>query len=110
MENHKTPSDTLIQWFESLYGWQCDFIGTTASYSESCLCAANQIGKTYLGTGMDAVHALGDYPPDWPGHEFTAPPLIWCLGYSGEKNPRPPAIQNVRAVYREHVEWGVYTR
>ena len=75
----------IDEWFKTLYDWQHEFITTTKTYTESCLCAANQIGKTYLGTGIDAVHALGDYPEGWAGHEFKTPPVIWCLGYSGEK-------------------------
>lgn len=71
--------------FESLYGWQKEFIGATAQYSQCCLIAANRIGKTFLGTYVDAIHALGDYPEDWNGHKFDHAPLIWCLGYSGEK-------------------------
>jgi len=71
--------------FASLYGWQVEFIAATASYSQCCLIAANRIGKTYTGTYIDAIHALGEYPDDWPGHKFEHAPLIWCLGYSGEK-------------------------
>jgi len=71
--------------FGGLYDWQADFIRQTATHSQCCLIAANRIGKTYLGTYMDAIHALGDYPEDWPGHRFDHAPLIWCLGYSGEK-------------------------
>ena len=68
-----------------LYDWQREFIGNTAAYSQTCLIAANRIGKTYTGTYMDAIHALGDYPDDWEGHYFNHAPLVWCLGYSGEK-------------------------
>jgi phage terminase large subunit-like protein len=71
--------------FASLYDWQLEFIGATARYSQCCLIAANRIGKTYIGTYTDAMHALGDYPEEWPGHRFSHAPLIWCLGYSGEK-------------------------
>lgn len=71
--------------FDQLYGWQREFIHATGRYSQCCLVAANRIGKTYLGTYMDAIHALGDYPDDWTGHRFDHAPLIWCLGYSGEK-------------------------
>lgn len=72
--------------YPSLYPWQRDeFIAATAEYSQVCLIAANRIGKTYTGTYMDAIHALGDYPSDWAGHAFSHAPLIWCLGYSGEK-------------------------
>lgn len=71
--------------FGSLYGWQKEFIGATKDYTQVCLIAANRIGKTYTGTYVDAIHALGDYPDDWNGHRFAHAPLIWCLGYSGEK-------------------------
>ena len=71
--------------YQSFYDWQKDFIKSTAEYHESCLCAANQIGKTYLGTDIDAIHLLGDYPDDWEGHRFDHPPLCWGLGYSMEK-------------------------
>lgn len=71
--------------YESFYGWQRDFVAATKDYFECCLCAANQIGKTYTGTDIDAMHLLGDYPDDWPGHKFDFPPLCWALGYSMEK-------------------------
>lgn len=71
--------------FDSMYDWQKDFVRATKDYHECCLCAANQIGKTYTGTDIDAMHLLGDYPEDWGGHEFSFPPLVWGLGYSIEK-------------------------
>lgn len=71
--------------YGALYGWQREFIGSTKEYSQVCLIAANRIGKTYTGTYVDAIHALGDYPDEWEGHRFDHAPLIWCLGYSGEK-------------------------
>ena len=71
--------------FNSFYDWQFEFVEATAKYHECCLCAANQIGKTFLGTDIDAMHLLGDYPDDWLGHRFESPPLVWCLGYSMEK-------------------------
>lgn len=71
--------------FDNLYDWQQEFIEATKTYSQCCLIAANRIGKTYTGTYIDAIHALGDYPDNWPGHAFDHAPLIWCLGYSGEK-------------------------
>lgn len=71
--------------YEALYGWQNDFIASTADHHESCLCAANQVGKTRVGTVIDSYHLLGEYPPDWPGHRFHIPPLVWGLGYSMEK-------------------------
>lgn len=71
--------------FKTLYPWQHEFLASTASFSQVCLICANRVGKTYTGTIADAFHALGDYPDDWEGHKFDHPPLIWCLGYSGEK-------------------------
>jgi len=71
--------------FPGLYEWQNEFIRRTSTHSQCCLIAANRIGKTYLGTYVDAIHALGEYPDGWDGHRFDHAPLIWCLGYSGEK-------------------------
>lgn len=71
--------------FNLLYDWQTNFIKDTATYSAVCLCAANRIGKTFTGTYIDAIHLMGDYPDDWEGHKFTKAPLVWCLGFSGEK-------------------------
>lgn len=71
--------------FDTLYQWQREFVEATSRYSQCCLIAANRIGKTYTGTYIDAVHALGEYPEGWAGHRFDHAPLIWCLGYSGEK-------------------------
>ena len=52
--------------YESFYDWQREFVKATADYFECCLCAANQIGKTYTGTDIDAIHLLGDYPEELP--------------------------------------------
>ena len=71
--------------FKSFYRWQKDFVKATKDYHECCLCAANQIGKTYTGTDIDAMHLLGEYPEDWPGHKFDFAPSCWGLGYSMEK-------------------------
>lgn len=71
--------------FNSFYDWQKEFAKATNEYFECCLCAANQIGKTYTGTDLDAIHLLGDYPDDYEGYRFDFPPLCWLLGYSMEK-------------------------
>lgn len=71
--------------FSLMYDWQIEFIASTKDYFESCMCAANQIGKTFTGTEIDAAHLTGDYPDDWPGHKFDFAPLCWGLGYSMEK-------------------------
>ena len=77
--------DRCINTYKSFYNWQRDFAASTKTHFESCLCAANQIGKTYTGTAIDAFHLTGDYPEDWPGHRFEFPPMCWGLGYSMEK-------------------------
>jgi len=68
-----------------LYPFQRKLIASTSDYSQVCLMAANRVGKTMTGTYIDAIHALGDYPDWWDGHRFEHAPLIWLLGYSGEK-------------------------
>lgn len=75
----------LSRHFKSFYPWQSQFCENTSNYYESCLCAANQIGKTRVGTTMDAYHLTGDYPEDYPGYKFNFAPKCWCLGYSMEK-------------------------
>jgi len=69
----------------SLYPWQIRFITATSTYRQCLLMAANRVGKTYTGCYVDAIHATGRYPDGWTGHKFDHAPLIWCLGYSGEK-------------------------
>ena len=72
------------QW-KSLYPWQRDFVAATSGYMACCLMAANRVGKTRTGLLIDAFHLTGEYPDDWSGHEFEHAPLIWLLGYTGEK-------------------------
>lgn len=81
----RLDANRYLRVFAGLYDWQQEFIARTATFSQCCLIAANRIGKTYTGTYIDAIHALGEYPENWPGHRFSHAPLIWCLGYSGEK-------------------------
>jgi len=76
----------LSRYYSAWYDWQRKFCENTANYFESCLCAANQIGKTRVGTTIDAYHLTGEYPEDYPGYKFDSPPVIWCLGYSMEKS------------------------
>ena len=71
--------------FPDLYKFQADTVRFTKNKTAVLLCAANRIGKTYLGTYIDAVHLMGDYPDDWDGHTFEHAPTCWLLGYSGEK-------------------------
>lgn len=71
--------------FESLYDWQLKFAAATADHTSCMLMAANRVGKTRTGLTIDALHLLGDYPDDYPGHKFKAAPLCWLLGFSMEK-------------------------
>lgn len=70
---------------DKLYPFQNNLIKKTSEYSQVMLMAANRVGKTMTGTYIDAIHALGQYPDWWDGHAFDHSPLIWLLGYSGEK-------------------------
>ncbi|WP_411165554.1 terminase large subunit domain-containing protein [Klebsiella oxytoca] len=72
-------------YYETRYPWQKRFIANTREYSQVALIAANRVGKTDTATYVDAIHAMGDYPDGWTGHRFDHAPLIWILGYSGEK-------------------------
>ncbi|MEE8209022.1 MAG: terminase family protein [Nitrosomonadaceae bacterium] len=82
----KRKRDNLaIFQYNNFYTWQKEFCKNTRDYHESCLCAANQIGKTYLGTTIDAFHLTGDYPEDYEGHQFSFAPLLWALGHSLDK-------------------------
>lgn len=74
---------TLVN--RSLYPWQHRFNALTKTNHATLLMAANQVGKTRTGCAMDAFHLTGNYPDDWQGYTFDFPPLVWLLGYSGEK-------------------------
>ena len=85
-ERHQHDYQLIDNIFDSLYDWQSDeVIGATKNYRETCLCAANRVGKTRTGTLMDACHITGHYPDGYTGHMFDHAPVVWCLGYSGEK-------------------------
>jgi phage terminase large subunit-like protein len=84
LQRRRKQKLALHQW-NQFYGWQREFCDSTSEYFESCLCAANQIGKTWTGTTLDAFHLLGEYPEDYTGHRFSFAPLCWGLGYSMEK-------------------------
>lgn len=72
-------------YYDTRYPWQKKFIALGAEYTQVALIAANRVGKTDTATYIDAVHAMGEYPEGWAGYQFSHAPLIWCLGYSGEK-------------------------
>jgi phage terminase large subunit-like protein len=84
LEERERRNKALSEW-RRLYPWQREFVEATAQYHESCLMAANQVGKSSTGRLIDAFHLTGDYPEDWKGHRFKVAPLCWMLGYSMEK-------------------------
>lgn len=83
-DERRKEKKAYYQW-GTFYDWQREFCNKTSKYYESCLCAANQIGKTYTGTTLDAFHLLGEYPENYTGHKFDFAPLCWGLGFSMEK-------------------------
>jgi len=84
-KKRRYDANRLQRHYDSFYGWQRKFCANTNDYFESCLCAANQIGKTRVGTTIDAHHLTGEYPDDYPGYKFDFAPHCWGLGYSMEK-------------------------
>lgn len=80
--NHQNKG---LRIYKSFYSWQRQFNASTKEHTASALIAANQVGKSRTGCGIDAIHLTGDYPDDWEGHKFKSPPLCWLLGFSGEK-------------------------
>ncbi len=65
--------------------WQYDFHQAGNDYVQRFICAANQIGKTYIAIMEDAYHATGRYPSWWQGKRYDKPVLIWVCGVSNEK-------------------------
>ena len=53
-------------------------------YSERCLGAGNQLGKTLSASMELAMHLTGKYPDWWPGKRFIEPVVFWVGGVSGE--------------------------
>ncbi len=84
-KKRRAEKNLIASSFAMLYPWQVRFLAETASSRACLLMAANRVGKTYTGCLVDAMHATGLYPDDYQGHRFTHAPLIWVLGYSGEK-------------------------
>lgn len=71
--------------FDTLYDWQRRFVSATKEFTSCMLMAGNRVGKTRTGLTVDAIHLLGDYSTDFPGHQFESAPLCWLLGFSMEK-------------------------
>lgn len=85
-ERKRRAEKSLIQSnFAMLYSWQLKYIAQTSKNRACLLMAGNRTGKTFTGCLLDAMHATGIYPANYDGHRFEHAPLIWVLGYSGEK-------------------------
>lgn len=70
--------------FYKPYRKQVEFHKQGLNFSERCLGAGNQLGKTYCGSMEAAYHATGLYPDWWHGQRFTQPTVGWVCGVSGE--------------------------
>ncbi len=66
------------------YEKQREFYRSVKKYSENCLMAGNQVGKTISEAVEVAYHLTGDYPDDWEGLRFDKAPVIWVCGETGE--------------------------
>lgn len=53
---------------------------TGAPHGERAFIAANRIGKTTAAGYEIACHAMGYYPPWWPGPRFDRSATIWACG------------------------------
>jgi len=70
--------------FYKPYEKQKQFHAEGLRYSERCMGAGNQLGKTFCGAMEAAFHATGLYPMWWPGQRFSKPTVGWVCGVSGE--------------------------
>ena len=64
---------------------QIEFHRQGAYYSERCLMAGNQLGKSLAGAAeFGGYHATGLYPDWWEGIRFDKPNTGWICGVTGE--------------------------
>lgn len=66
------------------YPKQKEFHEAGAKYTERCLMAGNQLGKTLSGAMEAAIHATGKYPDWWTGKRFKRANIGWVGGITGE--------------------------
>ena len=66
------------------YPWQDRFFAASKLNAQTLLCAANRVGKTYVGAANCAYHLTGLYPDDWKGHKWDCPTVQWAAGVSSE--------------------------
>ena len=66
------------------YGKQVLFHNLSTKYTERCLMAGNQLGKSLAGSMEAAYHTTGLYPDWWEGKKFNRPNVGWACGVTGE--------------------------
>ncbi len=66
------------------YQKQKDFHRAGKKFSERCLGAGNQTGKTLAGSMELAMHATGLYDEEWDGAVFPKPIVAWVGGDTSE--------------------------
>ena len=81
---YKQIKDGNQCYFYKPYRKQIEFHNNGANFSERCLGAGNQLGKTYCGSMEASFHATGLYPDWWQGKKFSKPTVGWVCGVSGE--------------------------
>ena len=84
IQKYKQIKESNQLYFYKPYPKQIKFHADGLTYSERCLGAGNQLGKTYCGAMEAAFHATGLYPDDWVGRRFNKPTVGWVAGVSGE--------------------------
>lgn len=63
-----------------LYPKHMEFVGASAEHKETCIMAANRVGKTVVGSYACTAHLTGRYPKWWPGRVFNEPVNAWAAG------------------------------
>jgi len=82
-EKEKRERENMLANY-SPYPKQKEFHEAGAKYTERCLMAGNQLGKTLSGAMEAAMHATGLYPDWWQGKRFTRSNIGWVGGITGE--------------------------
>jgi phage terminase large subunit-like protein len=59
------------------------FFELGATKRERAFIAGNRVGKSEGGGYEAALHATGEYPPDWKGRKFDRPTKGWVAGTTG---------------------------
>jgi len=82
-EKEKRERENMLANY-SPYPKQKEFHKAGTEYTERCLMAGNQLGKTLSGAMEAAMHATGLYPDWWEGKRFLRANVGWVGGVTGE--------------------------